>query len=88
LDCPYYHSLFTSIGHSNKIEEISSVVYDISSKPPATIDTSSSVVALAKKVAKPKTKTITRIISIPQTKVVKQPQQTLEKHASQFLDFC
>jgi len=38
--------------------------------------TSSSVVALAKKIAKLGTKTVTRTVSIPQTKVIKQqPQQ-------------
>ena len=36
------------------------------------LGTSSSVVALAKKMAKPKTKTGTRKISIPKTKVSKQ----------------
>ena len=36
---------------------------------------SSSVVALAKKMAKPDTKTVTRTISIPKTKIVKQPVQ-------------
>jgi len=39
------------------------------------LSTSNSLVALAKKMAKPETKTVTRTISIPQTKVVKQPQQ-------------
>ena len=34
---------------------------------------SASVVALAKKVAKPDTKTVIRTISIPKTKVIKQP---------------
>ena len=38
---------------------------------------SAGVVALAKKVTKPDTKTVTRKISIPKTKVIKQPiQQT------------
>ena len=32
-----------------------------------------SVVALAKKMAKPDTKTVTRTISIPKTKFIKQP---------------
>ena len=36
---------------------------------------SASIVALAKKLAKPETKTITRTISIPKTKVIKQPVQ-------------
>ena len=39
------------------------------------LSTSNSAVALAKKIANPETKTVTRTISIPQTKVVKQPQQ-------------
>lgn len=42
------------------------------------LNTSSSVVALAKKMAKPKT--VTRTISIPQTKVIKQsPTQQTKK---------
>ena len=36
---------------------------------------SSSVVALAKKMAKPETKTVTRTVAVPKTKIVKQPQQ-------------
>jgi hypothetical protein len=39
------------------------------------LGTSSSVVALAKKMIKPETKTVTRSISVPQTKVVKQQSQ-------------
>ena len=40
------------------------------------LDTSSSVVALAKKMAKPETKTVTRTVAVPKTKIVKQePQQ-------------
>ena len=40
------------------------------------LGTSSSVVALAKKMAKPETKTVTRTVPAPKTKVVKQePQQ-------------
>ena len=40
------------------------------------LGTSSSVVALAKKMTKPETKTVTRTIAIPETKIVKQePQQ-------------
>ena len=40
---------------------------------------SASIVALAKKMAKPETKTITRTISIPKTKVIKQPIQQPSK---------
>ena len=42
---------------------------------------SASVVALAKKMAKPETKTITRTVAVPKTKIVKQqtPQQTTPK---------
>ena len=40
---------------------------------------SASVVILAKKMAKPNTKTITRTISIPKTKVSKQPAQQTSK---------
>ena len=36
------------------------------------LSTSSSVVALAKKMTKPETKTVTRTVSIPKTKIVKQ----------------
>ena len=43
---------------------------------------STSVVALAKKMTKPDTKNATRTISIPKTKVIKQPvQQTSEPAA-------
>jgi hypothetical protein len=41
-----------------------------------------SVVALAKKMAKPDTKTVTRTISIPKTKVIKQPLQQPRKSAA------
>ena len=40
---------------------------------------SASVVALAKKMTKPDTKTVTRNISIPKTKVIKQPVQQPSK---------
>ena len=44
---------------------------------------SASVVALAKKMTQPVTKTVTRKISIPKTKVIKQPvQQTSEPAAN------
>lgn len=40
------------------------------------LGTSSSVVALAKQMAKPETKTVTRTVAVPKTKIVKQePQQ-------------
>ncbi|MDB9877699.1 hypothetical protein OAC79_02810 [Amylibacter sp.] len=39
------------------------------------LGTSNSVIALAKKMATPETKTVTRTVSIMQAKVVKQPQQ-------------
>ena len=37
------------------------------------LSASASVVALAKKMAKPETKTVTRTIAVPKTKIVKQP---------------
>ena len=43
---------------------------------------SASIVALAKKMAKPETKTITRTISIPKTKVIKQPIQQTSKSSA------
>jgi hypothetical protein len=43
---------------------------------------SASVVALAKKMTKPDTKTVTRKISIPKTKVFKQPVQQASKPAA------
>ena len=44
---------------------------------------SAGVAALAKKMTKPDTKTVTRKISIPKTKVIKQPvQQTSEPAAN------
>jgi len=46
------------------------------------LSTSSSVVALAKKMAKPETKTVTRTVAVPKTKIVKQqtpPPQTIPK---------
>ena len=42
---------------------------------------SASVVALAKKMAKSDTKTVTRTISIPKTKIIKQPVQQINKFA-------
>jgi len=43
---------------------------------------SASVVALAKKMTKPDTKTVTRTISIPKTKHIKQPAQQTSKSAT------
>ena len=45
------------------------------------LSTSSSVVALAKKITKPETKTVTRTVDVPKTKIVKQqtPPQTIPK---------
>jgi hypothetical protein len=44
---------------------------------------SASVVALAKKTATPHTKTVTRTISIPKTKIITQPaQQTIKPTAN------
>ena len=40
------------------------------------LETSSSVVALAKKMAKPETKTVTRTVAVPKTKIVTQQQTT------------
>ena len=45
------------------------------------LGTSSSVVALAKKMAKPATKTVKRTVAVPKTKIIKQepPQRTTPK---------
>ena len=43
---------------------------------------SASVAALAKKMAKPNTKTVTRTVSIPKTKIIKQPAQQTSKPAA------
>ena len=43
------------------------------------LTSSASVVALARKVTKPDTKTVTRKISIPKTKVIKKPVQQASK---------
>jgi len=50
--------------------------------------TSSSVVALAKKMAKPETKTVTRTVAVPKTKIVKQePQQQAASKDTERADF-
>jgi|TARA_B110000263_G_scaffold18564_1_gene14780 hypothetical protein len=46
------------------------------------LGTSASVVALAKKMTKPDTKTVTRTVSIPKTKVSEQPAQQTSKPAT------
>ena len=45
------------------------------------LDASISVVALSKKMTKPETKTVTRTVAFPKTKIVKQqtPPQTMPK---------
>ena len=52
------------------------------------LGTSSSVVALAKKMAKPETKTVTRTVAVPKTKIVKQePQQQTKSKDTERTDF-
>jgi len=52
------------------------------------LGTSSSVVALAKKMAKPETKTVTRTVAVPKTKIVKQePQQKAAPKDAERTDF-
>ena len=52
------------------------------------LGTSSSVVALAKKMAKPETKTVTRTVAAPKTKIVKQqPQQQAAPKDTEQTDF-
>ena len=52
------------------------------------LGTSSSVVALAKKMVKPETKTVTRTVAVPKTKVVKQePQQQTTPKDTEPTDF-
>ena len=52
------------------------------------LGTSSSVVALAKKMAKPDTKTVTRAASVPKTTMVKQePQQQTTPKDKERTDF-
>ena len=53
------------------------------------LGTSSSVVALAKKMAKPETKTVTRTVAVPKTKIVKQePQQQTTPKDTERTDFA
>ena len=52
------------------------------------LSTSSSVVALAKKMAKPETKTVTRTAAVPKTKIIKQePQQQATPKDTEPTDF-
>ena len=52
------------------------------------LSTSSSVVALAKKMAKPETKTVIRTVAVPRTKIVKQePQQQTTPKDTERTDF-
>ena len=52
------------------------------------LGTSGSVVALAKKMAKPDTKTVTRTVAVPKTKIVKQePQQQMAPKDIERTDF-
>ena len=52
------------------------------------LGTSSSVVALAKKMAKPETKTVTRTVAVPKTKIVKQePKQQSTRNDTERTDF-
>jgi hypothetical protein len=52
------------------------------------LSTSSSIVALAKKMAKPETKTVTRTITAPKTKIIKQePQQQTAPKDTKRTDF-
>jgi hypothetical protein len=52
------------------------------------LGTSSGVVALAKKMVKPETKTVTRTIAVPKTKIVKQePQQQAAPKDTEPTDF-
>jgi hypothetical protein len=53
------------------------------------LGTSSSVVALAKKMAKPETKTVIRTLAVPKTKIVKQePQQKATPKDAERTDFA
>ena len=52
------------------------------------LGTSSSVVALAKKMAKPETKTVTRTVAVPKTKIITQkPQQQVAPKDTEQADF-
>ena len=46
------------------------------------LGTSSSVVALAKKMAEPETRTVTRTVAVPKTKIIKQPIPQQQQNAT------
>ena len=46
------------------------------------LSTSASVVALAKKMAKPETRTVTRTVAVPKTKIIKQPKPQQQQQAT------
>jgi hypothetical protein len=53
------------------------------------LGTSGSVAALAKKMAKPETKTVTRTVAVPKTKIVtQQPQQQTTPKDAERTDFA
>ena len=53
------------------------------------LGTSSSVVSLAKKITKPETKTVTRTVAVPKTKIVKkEPQQPTAPKDTEPTDFA
>ena len=54
------------------------------------LSTSASVVALAKKMAEPETRTVTRTVGVPKTKIVKQPspQQQATPKDTERTDFA
>ena len=60
---------------------VSGLVIFFASATMLALDASISVVALSKKMTKPETKTVTRTVAVPKTKIVKQqtPPQTTPK---------
>jgi hypothetical protein len=68
------------LGLSNSYVQIEAVNFDTKwAALELMLASSASVVALAKKMTNPDTKTVTRKISIPKTKVIKQPVQQTSK---------
>ena len=72
-----YESLFRAMlryrAKHNKLDDAEWVALELM------LASSASVVALAKKLAKPDTKPVTRTISVPKTKIIKQPVQQTSK---------